>query len=318
MQPDLTRRAALATITAAAAAAGTAAAAPAAPRPLKIGLASRHLQFLSVDDAVAMARDMGFDSIEWGVRPGAHIEAANVARDLPLAVEKSRKAGLTIEMITTGIQDANTPYAEDILRTAKSLGIRYYRGSAYYRYDLAKPIEPQIEALKPRLASLIPLNSRYDTVFCYHTHSGRGMIGGNVWDIWLAMRDLDPATIGLNFDSAHTSVRTGTGWAEAARVARPNVRALALKDFIWRRGANGRYGAEWTPMGEGQVDFDAFFGFFGETGFVGPVNIHYEHNDLLGEDFGKWKPTKSRDEIMKLMVADLAFTRARMRAAGLA
>jgi sugar phosphate isomerase/epimerase len=283
---------------------------------LKIGIASRHLQFLPIEDAVAAAKDMGFDAIEWAVRAGAHIEPARVAQDLPRAVELSRKAGLTIEMITTMIQDAQTPYVEEMLRTASALGVRHYRGSAYYRYDYTRPPEPQIAALRPRMQSLVALNRRHDTVFCYHTHSGRGMIGGNVWDIWTAMRDLDPS-IGLNFDSGHTTIRTGSGWMDAARIARPYVQALALKDFQWIRGANGKYVAEFCPIGEGLVDFDQYFSFFRDTGFRGPVNIQYEHHDLLGQDFGKWKPAMPKTEMMRLMRADLEFIRARMKAANL-
>ena len=319
MQTHPSRRAALGAMASAAvvASGGGALGAP-APRRLKIGLASRHLQFLSIGDAAAAAGDMGFDAIEWAVRPGGHIDPANVARDLPAAVEASRKAGLTIEMIITAIQDSGSPFADDILRTAQSLGIRYYRGSNYYRYDYARPLVPQIEALKPRLASLVPLNQRYGTVFCYHTHSGRGMIGGNVWDIWMAMRDLDPGSIGLNYDSAHVTIRGGNGWIDAARAARPQIRALGLKDFKWVRRPDGRYAAEFCPIGEGLVDFDAYFGFFRDTGFDGPVNIHYEHNDLLGEDFGKWRPTMPRARIVELMKADLDFVRGKMRAAQLA
>ena len=316
MVAPLSRRAALA-LTAAAAAAPALAQTPARP-PLKIGLASRHLQFMTdIDEAVDFAKSAGFDAIEWGVRDGAHIPPARVRQLLPVAVEKTRKAGLAVEMIITGIQDARTPYADDILQTAQSLGVRHYRNSAYYRYDYAKPLVPQIEALTPRLASLIPLNRRYNTRLCYHTHSGRGMIGGNVWDIWEALRTLDPATLGLNYDSGHTFIRNGGGWGDAARVARPYVKALALKDFQWIRGKDGKYAAEFVPMGEGQVDFDQYFGFFRDTGFAGPVNIHFEHSDLLGTDVGTWKPAMSKAQILGLFKADLAFVRGRMRAAGL-
>ena len=316
MAASISRRAALAATAAALAAPALAQTPP--PRPLKIGLASRHLQFMTdIDEAVDFAKAAGFDAIEWGVRDGAHIPPAQVRQILPVVVEKTRKAGLAVEMIITGIQDAKTPFADDILSTAQSLGIRHYRNSAYYRYDYAKPLVPQIEALTPRLASLIALNQRYNTLLCYHTHSGRGMIGGNVWDIWEALRALDPATLGLNYDSGHTFIRNGSGWGDAARVARPYVKALALKDFQWIKGKDGRYAAEFVPMGEGQVDFDQYFGFFRDTDFAGPVNIHFEHSDLLGADVGTWKPAMSKARILELFKADLAFTRARMRAAGL-
>ena len=54
-----------------------------------------------------------------------------------------------------------------------------------------------------------------------------------------------------------------------------------------------------------------------DTGFVGPVNIHFEHSDLLGTDVGTWKPAMSKAQILALFRADLEFTRGKMRAAGL-
>jgi sugar phosphate isomerase/epimerase len=317
----LSRRDAL-TLLAATASAGPVLAqtAPAAPRKLKLGMASRHLQFMiDIDEAVAFAREAGFEAIEWGVRAGAHIEPARVKQDLPTVVEKTRKAGVAVEMIITGIQDDQTPYAEDILSTAQSLGIRHYRNSAYYRYDYAKPLISQIEALTPRLASLIALNQRYNTVLCYHTHSAPGMIGGNVWDIWTALRSLDPATLGLNYDSAHTSIRNGAaGWRDAALVASPYVKALGLKDFRWVKNASGRTVSEFCPMGEGDVDFDQFFGFFRDMQFNGPVNIHFEHSNLLGTDVGKWFPAMSKAEILGIFQRDVAFARSKMQTAGFA
>jgi sugar phosphate isomerase/epimerase len=95
------------------------------------------------------------------------------------------------------------------------------------------------------------------------------------------------------------------------------VKALALKDFQWVKDKDGKAVAEFCPMGQGQVDFEQYFGFFRDTGFVGPVNIHFEHSDLLGTDVGTWKPAMSKAQILALFRADLEFTRGKMRAAGL-
>jgi sugar phosphate isomerase/epimerase len=71
-------------------------------------------------------------------------------------------------------------------------------------------------------------------------------------------------------------------------------------------------------MGEGLVDFDQYFGFFRDTGFVGPVNIHFEHSDLLGTDVGTWKPAMSKAQILAILQKDVRFARGKMAAAGLA
>ena len=102
--------------------------------PLKVGMVSRHLQWTPLEDAIAVAREAGFDEIEWNVRKGGHVAPERVEQELPKAVELTRKAGLGVTMITTTIQDAKSPYAEAILRTASGLGIKYYRGGEYFRH----------------------------------------------------------------------------------------------------------------------------------------------------------------------------------------
>src|SRR5690349_1625704 len=80
--------------------------APAAPATLRVGIVSRHLQWTSLEDAIDLARTAGYDAIEWNVRTGGHVAPEHVERDLPRAIELTRKAGLATPMITTAIQDA--------------------------------------------------------------------------------------------------------------------------------------------------------------------------------------------------------------------
>ena len=280
----------------------------ATPR-LSIGLVSRHVQWTSLDAAIDLAAEAGFDAIEWNVRSGGHILPERVAEDLPRAVERTRKAGLAVTMITTSIQDSQSPHAESILRTMQALGIRYYRGGEYFRYDYAVPQATQLEALRARIASLLTLNERYGTTWAYHTHSAPGMIGGNVWDIVSVLRGFDPARMALNYDTGHTTVRGGTGWIDDARLAEPYMACLAVKDVRWQQGPRG-WRAEFVPIGEGQVDFAAIARFLKTSRFNGPVNIHYEHNGLLGSDVGKWTLDMPRDRFLAIVRQDLSRVRA--------
>ena len=276
--------------------------APAVARP--IGIVSRHLQWTGVEDAVAVAKEAGFDAIEWNVRTGGHVAPERVEQELPRALELTRKAGLAATMITTSIQDAQSPFAEPILRAAKAAGIRWYRGGEYFRYDYARPLLPQLDALKPRIASLVALNQKYGTTWAYHTHSAPGMIGGGVWDIWHAIKDFDARSIGLNFDIGHATARNGAGWIDAATVVAPFIAALAVKDVKWERGPRG-WRAEFCPVGEGMIDLTRTAGVLDRAGFSGPINIHYEYSGLLGTDLGTWTLPITRDRFVEIVRKDL-------------
>ena len=283
---------------------------------LPVGLFSRHLQWTSVEHAIDVAREIGFDAIEWAVRPGGHVNPERVETDLPKVVELTRKAGLAVTMIATAILDARSPHADAILRTAHGLGIRYYRG-AMFRYDYDADLAPQLEGLKPRVATLVELNRNYGMTIAYHTHSGAGNIGGNVWDLWTVIRQFDADVIALNYDTGHTTIRGGNGWIDGARVALQYIRCLAIKDALWARRPDGKWVAEFCPIGAGMVDFKGVFSLLRTARFSGPINIHLEHDDLLGSDVGTWTLPMSRERFVALAKYDLDRIRALMREAQL-
>jgi sugar phosphate isomerase/epimerase len=278
---------------------------------LKVAIFSKHLQFLKGEDLAAAAAGIGFDGVDLSLRAGGHIEPATVAMDLPALVAILRAHGLEVPMVTTAIADTETPFTEDTLKAASQLGIRNYRFGAY-KWDAAKPYEAQLEWMKPRLAKLAELNARYGMCGMYHTHSGPGLVGASIWDLWYLMRDLDPAALGVNFDVAHATIEGGLGgWINSFRITGKHMRGIAIKDFVWRNGL-----APFVPIGEGTVKLPLFFQMIAESGFSGPVQMHYEY-PLGGANDGKRTITIPKEEVFRAMKKDLDKVRGMMALAGI-
>ena len=86
------------------------------PRPAtKVAIFSKHLQFLQGEALARGAAEIGFDGIDITVRKGGHIEPDRVRQNLPALVKTIRAQGLEVPMISTGIVDADTPFAEDMV-----------------------------------------------------------------------------------------------------------------------------------------------------------------------------------------------------------
>src|SRR5262245_51748195 len=85
--------------------------APVQPRAVssrpQVGIMSRHLQWTTVEAAIDVAKSAGYETIEWTVRTGGHIPPERVTQELPRVVELTRKAGLSVPIITTAIQDSS-------------------------------------------------------------------------------------------------------------------------------------------------------------------------------------------------------------------
>ena len=66
------------------------------------------------------------------------------------------------------------------------------------------------------------------------------------------------------------------------------------------------------------VDFKAVFTLLGSGGFRGPINIHLEHDNLLGSDLGTWTLDMTRERFVAIARSDLERLRAVMNEAQLA
>lgn len=275
---------------------------------------SKHLQWLDYPGMAEVAAEVGFDGVDLAVRPGGHVLPERVEEDLPRAVEAVRRAGLSVPMMTTAITDARNPTSERILKTASALGIRHYRmGYLNYRDDLG--IAGSLEAHRPVMRELAELNARYGVHGAYQNHAGT-RVGGPVWDIWMLVRDLDPRWIGCQYDIRHAVAEGGTAWPLGLKLIAPHVKITAIKDFHWAKDAAGRWRITNVPLGEGMVDFDAYFKLVGQLGVEGPISLHFEYPPFEGAKVELSVAERRKLEV-PLMRADLASLRAMLKRAAL-
>ena len=272
---------------------------------LKVAIFSKHLEFLQGEDLAAGAKEIGFDGIDLAVRKNGHVEPDRVRQDLPPLVALIRKHDLEVPMLTTDIVDADTPYANDILATMADLGIRYYRWGGM-KWAEGTSLTQQIAAFKPRVAKLAALNANYQASAMYHTHSGAGLVGASIWDLHEILSGFDPKLVGVNYDVGHATIEGGLGgWIESFRITGDYLRGVAVKDFLWEKGADGKWNAVWKPLGQGMARFPRFFEMLSAARFAGPLQLHFEYS-LGGAESGKKTGlTMSRAEIFAAMKRDV-------------
>jgi sugar phosphate isomerase/epimerase len=274
-------------------------------RKLKVAIFSKHLQFLAGEELAQAAAGMGFDGIDITVRKGGHVEPERARQDLPPLAAIIRKHGLEVPMITADIVDAESPFTEGILKTMALLGIRNYRWGGL-RYMEGQPYAAQLEGMKPRIARLAALNARYQACAMYHTHSGTGVVGAPIWDLYVLLKDFDPNAVAVNYDVGHATIEGGLGgWIDSFRITQPHLRGIAVKDFIWAKDARGSWQAQWKPLGEGMVHFPEFFTMVADSGFSGPLQLHFEYPLGGATDGKKTLGDITKEEVFGAMKRDL-------------
>lgn len=248
-----------------------AAAAPAATSP-DYCFFTKHLLGLPFDEVADIAAGLeGMKGIEAPIRLGGHVEPAKVEDGLPKLAEALTKRGLGITIMTSGInevsQEQNT---EKVLRTAKAVGIQRYRMN-YNKYDLTKPIWPQLQEWKAKFKDLIALSREIGIQPLYQNHSGKDYLGAPVWDVYTLMQDYPEKDWAFAFDFYHATVEGSLSWPLELNLVRDRMGAVYFKNFKW-----GARKAEACPLGEGVVGPEQVAA-LKKIGFSGPISLHVEY-----------------------------------------
>lgn len=172
--------------------------------------------------------------------------------------------------IASDVLSPDQPLTEKVLRTAVGLGIKSYR-MGFYKYDLAKPIVPQLDEIRPKLQELAALNRELKISALYQNHSDAKYVGATLWDLYLLIKDIPADQIGSAFDIRHATIEAGLSWPVLYDVIKPHIRAVFVKDFQWK-GKKAKH----VPLGTGRVD-PKFFEMIKCDGFQGPISLHVEY-----------------------------------------
>lgn len=275
--------------------------APSESDAFSINLFSKHLQFLGYDDLARAAADMGFRGLDLTVRPGGHIEPANVTTDLPRAVAAIRKAGLNPLMMTTAISDPDDPLTRTVLQTAAHEGIRYYR-TAWFQYPATGSLPAALTDFRRKINGLSKLNQEFGLQGAYQNHSGT-YVGASLWEIHELLREAPATTMGCQYDIRHATVEGGLSWTTGLRLIAPRVNSIDIKDFRWE-AEGGKARLVNKPLGEGTVEFGRYFQLVKQYGIRGPISLHFEY-DLGGAESGSRTPKMPNTQIFTAMQRDV-------------
>ncbi len=270
----------------------------------KIAIFTKCLQFMQMEEMGELLAELGFDGSDMPVRPGGQVLPANVTIDLPKAMKALQKNGVGIPMITTAITNPEAPETHDILKTAAELGIGYYR-MGWINYDLKKSIIENLDIFRKTFEAFDKLHRKYGIRGEYQNHSGRSL-GSTVWDIHHVLREIDPEFTGVQYDVRHATVEGANSWILGMQLIAPWIGTTDIKDFIWEKNERGQWRAKSVPLGEGMVDFAAYFNEFKKINNTAPMSIHYEY-DLGGAEHGNLNPTMPLPEIRKWLSKDFTW-----------
>ncbi len=257
---------------------------------------SKVYQTLKLDFAAAAAvtAEAGLDGVDAPVRPGGEVLPENAAAQLPRYADALNQRNLRLPLITTAITSPSSPFADDIVKTARHLGVQYYRlGFIEQQADVKK----QIGEARAQLKGLAELNRRtgIGALLQNHSPTARTYLGGDLGELEELVKGFEPEEIGIAFDIGHAIVVHGDGWRDHFEKLKTHIRTVYVKD-VTRDG-------KWVPFGKGAIGTVGYFKLLREMDFRGPISLHVEF------DWDEKGKTRTREALVKALKDSTAVLR---------
>jgi len=225
---------------------------------------------LGFADVAAVTAQAGLDGVDCPVRPGGEIEPQRAAEELERYAEVLKARRLSIPLLTTAITSPSSPHAEEILRTAKKVGVQFYR-VGFIERETGAAGEKQLREVKAQFKDLASMNKQLGIggLAQNHSPSGHTYLGGDLSELEELVSGLDPAQMGIAFDIGHALIVHGEEWRSHFEKLKPYLKVAYVKDAK-------REGGRWVPFGQGDVGGTGYFKLLKEINYHAPISLHIE------------------------------------------
>ena len=229
---------------------------------------------LDFQQAAELTAEAGLEGVDCPVRPKeAEITPEQAADRMPQYAEALAKHGRRMLLLSTGVQNVDSPHARDILATGHKLGIQHYR-LGYWMHRPEVPAEKLCAEIRAQLKELAALNRELGIAALMHNHSswsgkGRGPAGGDLNELYELVKDFDPAQIAVAFDLGHAIVVHGDDWRKHFERLKPHIRVVYVKDV--------RRPSQFVAFGQGEFSRTGFFAMLAQMNYTAPLSLHMEY-----------------------------------------
>jgi sugar phosphate isomerase/epimerase len=250
---------------------------------LSFSVFSKPWKTQSLDELGELVRTLGYEGIEFPVRPGYQVEPENILRDLPKATRQLAGhgvrifsvAGPTDEPTIVACGEAGVPVIRTMARIAP--GERYTEAEERYRreYD-----------------ALLPLLEQHDVTIGVQNHCDRFV--NHAVGLRALLQGFEPRHVAAVWDAAHEAL-SGSPPDMALDAIWPHLCMVNLKNGFWQR-SNGpeaehaEWQHYWTSGRYGLAVWPRVIEALKERAYKGVVCLTAEYSDetlverLAGED----------------------------------
>ena len=240
------------------------------PRKNPVVIFAKHVQEMDFAELGRRLKAISADGIEATLRKGGQIDPEHLSDRLGTLVDALAKSDQRVIIAASNVNAVNAASENYIAELAKSQ-VPYLR-MAYYKYDLSKPMLPQLDAFAKQAADLSKLCAAHGVTALYQNHAGRAYVGAALWDLHQALKEVDSDGLKVAVDIRHTTLELTQSYEAGYKSIRPMQGATYVKDYDWVDGKPQN-----VPLGMGRAK--PLFDIIQRDGFIGPLSLHMEYTD---------------------------------------
>ena len=230
-----------------------------------------------------LVRTLGYDGIEFPVRPGYQVEPENVVRDLPQATRQLAEWGVRIYSVAG-------PTDEATIVACAEAGVPIIRTMA--RIEAGESYTEAEERYRREYDALLPLLEAHGVTIGVQNHCGRFV--NHAVGLRALLQGFDPQYVAAVWDAAHEAL-AGSPPDLALDAIWPHLCMVNLKNGLWQRtngpeAAYAEWRTYWTSGRHGLAVWPRVIEALKERNYEGVVCLTAEYSDqtiverLAGED----------------------------------
>lgn len=252
---------------------------------------------MTLEEMARLAREIGFDGLNYCLRPGYPVTPTNVRTDLQKAVKMFADAGQPIRMVTTDVTDPSDPNLESILAGLSQSGIALMR-LGYWRYDPALGYFKCLQNVRKAVDGIVKICSKHNVRAVVQMHGGGNMVENSQSAIRV-VEGFDPRYLGVWSDPGNMLSSSGTeDWSIHYDLINDYLAVLGAFNMKWLVQPNEKQPKRrMVPIKDGIIDYAGIFSMLKKRGFHDiTISAHTEYD-------------RPRAEIVKIAKKDIQYIR---------
>lgn len=243
---------------------------------------------IDYNDMGGLAQMMGFDGVELTVQPGGHIPLeGDIDLHLERAVEAMTGSGLDVPVISTSITSVQSKEMRTIMGWGNEMGVPILSPG---QWPNNADGGLSVMAAQREIAMLAQIGRAAKMQIALH-NATPNYVFSSIQELNTTIRTFD-TIVGFNYDvgfaTAYSAAPTAfftqdhAAQAQAAamaslQLALPRMKMATARDCKWTKAEDGTPVLTQCAIGEGIVDWAAFFGALAKANFTGPVTLRVEY-----------------------------------------